>query len=213
MNILLLIDIQNDFCNGGSLAVPDGEAVVKVANQLMESKNFDFIMATKDWHPKDHSSFKTLWPTHCVQETKGAEFHPELKAERINHIIYKGTNPEIDSYSAFYDNLKQNETELRKHLEYLADKNNINIQDINLTICGLATDYCVLYSALDAKSLGFETQVIIDGCRAVNIKPNDELNAIKSMVTAGINIVESREILNNREIDINQNFRSRSISC
>lgn len=153
---LLMVDLQNDFCTGGSLAVPGGEEVIPLANQLQ--LQFDIVVATKDWHPANHSSF-TLWPVHCVQGTHGAELHAGLDTHNINKIIYKGTDIEVDSYSAFFDNEHVKSTGLSG---YLRDE---KVETVN--IMGLATDYCVKYTALDALKEGFEVCLIIEACRGI----------------------------------------------
>lgn len=200
---IIYIDLQNDFCPGGSLAVPDGDSVIPVANELQHF--FDVIVVTKDWHPKNHMSFAShhpnykigdvipvhgiqqiLWPDHCVQGTKGAELHPKLLLNKIDHIVHKGIQPEIDSYSAFFDNEHLRSTELA---DYLHKK---NITDIY--IMGLATDYCVKYSCLDAVNLGFNVYMIQEGCRGVDLQKGDVNKAVKSMSNAGVNIVSLFDI-------------------
>ena len=179
---LILVDIQNDFLPGGSLAVPDGDAVIPVANALMG--RFPVVVATQDWHPAGHSSFasaypgrkpgdvifmggtdQALWPDHCVEGTPGAEFGPGLEVGKITEVIRKGTDPAIDSYSGFFDNGGQKATGLEDYLRGLG------VEEV--TIAGLATDYCVLFTALDSARLGFRTTVAVDGCRGVELKPGD----------------------------------------
>lgn len=198
-NALILIDLQNDFCLGGRLAVPHGDEVIPIANKLMHS--FDWVIATKDWHPKNHMSFASnhegkkigdkvmvhdieqiLWPEHCVQHAKGAEFHPQLNAQKIQKIIYKGSDPWVDSYSAFYDNNHMRSTGLSDYLK------NKGITD--LYIMGLATDYCVKYSCIDAASLHFNVYLIKDACRGVDLTPGDSIRAIQEMRELGINIID-----------------------
>lgn len=195
---LLMVDLQNDFCAGGPFAVPGGEQVIPLANVLQDK--FELIVASKDWHPPHHGSFaanhanrkvgdtiqlgnlqQTLWPTHCVQDTHGAEFHPDLKTERIARVFYKGTNPELDSYSAFYDNERLRSTGLS---EFLTEQ-----QVTDLYIMGLATDYCVKFSALDAKADGFNVHIIVDACRGINLYPEASDDAIAEMQRAGIKLV------------------------
>jgi nicotinamidase/pyrazinamidase len=178
IDLLLVIDVQNDFCPGGALAVGDGDAVVPVVNRL--SERFDHVVLTQDWHPLGHSSFatthpgcapfqtvtmpygeQTLWPDHCVQGTSGAGFHPQLSTERAELVIRKGFRRDIDSYSAFYENDRRTPTGLAG---YLRDR---GLQ--RLFLVGLATDYCVHYSAVDARRLGFETIVVESGCRAIDL--------------------------------------------
>lgn len=201
---IIFVDLQNDFCEGGNLAVPEGDTVIPLANQLQDY--FDLVIVTKDWHPKDHMSFasnhpghhvgdvipvhginQVLWPDHCVQHTRGAELHPELKLHRIDHMIHKGIQKTIDSYSAFFDNEHLRSTELADYLKAR------DVHDIYLM--GLATDYCVKYSCLDAVHSGFNTHLIIDGCRGVELNPGDIEKAVKEMVVAGVKIIASSEIL------------------
>ncbi len=195
---LILVDIQNDFCPGGALAVPDGAAVVPVANALM--KNADLVVATQDWHPADHGSFaanrggapftlaelgglpQVLWPAHCVQGTPGAAFHQDLDAARIAKVFPKGTDPAIDSYSGFFDNGRRKATGLGDWL--LAQ------HVTTVLVCGLATDYCVKATAIDAAQLGFATTVILDGCRGVGLAPADVPDAIAAMQAAGVRVVD-----------------------
>ncbi|QAV24911.1 bifunctional nicotinamidase/pyrazinamidase [Proteus hauseri] len=206
---LLLVDIQNDFCTGGALAVNESDAVVQIANQLIayfkHTKNP--IIASKDWHPANHLSFaensgtvigeigklnglpQVWWPIHCVQQSHGAEFHPELDYEAINHIIYKGQNRLIDSYSAFFDNDHEYQTGLHTLLQTL------NIK--HLYILGIATDYCVKFTALDALLLGYQVSVITDGCRGVNIQPDDSKQALAEMQDKGAELINSINYLNN----------------
>lgn len=184
---LLLIDLQNDFCPGGSLAVPEGDKVIAIANRLMPY--FKTIVATQDWHPHNHSSFVSLWPVHCVQGTHGAQFHSDLKLNRITKIIQKGTDPAIDSYSAFYDNEHAKNTGLT---QWLRD-NHISI----LYVMGLATDYCVKFSVLDAITDGLTVYVIVDGCRGINVEKHDIENALKQMQDKGATFISSQQITSN----------------
>lgn len=177
-DLLLVIDVQNDFCPGGALAVEKGDAVVPVINRL--AQRFDHTVLTQDWHPPGHSSFatshpgsapfetitmpygqQTLWPDHCIQGTAGAAFHPQLSTGRAELVIRKGFRRAIDSYSAFYENDRRTQTGLAG---YLRER---GLQRIFLV--GLATDYCVHYSAVDARRLGFDTVVIESGCRAIDL--------------------------------------------
>ncbi len=197
MKALLLIDIQNDFLPGGPLAVKDGAEVVPVANQLM--RQFPFVVATQDWHPADHQSFasqhagkqvgdvimlnglqQVLWPDHCIQESRGANFSADLNRNGIDHVICKGTDRSIDSYSGFFDNDHRKSTGLEELLRQH------DIDEVQLV--GLATDYCVKFTALDASLLGFKTSVIIDGIRGVELNPGDCDRAIQEMHDAGIHI-------------------------
>lgn len=198
-NALLIIDVQNDFCPGGSLAVAGGFDIVPIINALQPL--FDVVIATKDWHPKNHSSFavnhgkqpgevilldglqQILWPAHCVQGTQGAELVAGLDTKRIAKTFLKGTDPAIDSYSGFFDNGHKRATGLG---DYLKERGATNV-----AVVGLATDYCVKWTALDAKQVGFETRVILDACRGVNLKPGDVDRAVEEMKTAGISISNS----------------------
>ena len=194
---LLIVDVQNDFIPGGALAVPQGDEVVPVINRLQSE--FDLVLATKDWHPAGHCSFASshrgykagdraeleigsqlLWPDHCVQGTKGAEFAIGLETKKIQKTFEKGVDRNIDSYSGMYDNGNQRETGLRTHLATKV------VNEVH--IVGLATDYTVKYTALDCKRAGFEVVVILAGCRAVNLKPGDDAQAIKEMKAAGVQV-------------------------
>lgn len=202
---LLIIDVQNDFCLGGKLAVPEGDDVIPVINSIISSVNFDRIVATQDWHPDNHISFaknhegkkvgdiieingisQYLWPEHCVAGSYGAEFCFGLDIKKVDIIIRKGINPEIDSYSAFFENDKRRKTGLDGYLKSLDIK--------NVYICGLATDYCVFYSAMDSKNLGFETFVIIDACRGVDLPAGNLEKALKQMKENGIIIIKSKDL-------------------
>jgi nicotinamidase/pyrazinamidase len=177
-DVLLVIDVQNDFCPGGALAVGEGDAVVPVINALTE--RFDHVVLTQDWHPAGHSSFasshpgsepfetiampygpQTLWPDHCVQGTAGAAFHAKLLVDRAELVIRKGFRDAIDSYSAFYENDRHTPTGLAGYLRERGFK--------RVFLAGLATDYCVHYSAVDARREGFEAIVIESGCRAIDL--------------------------------------------
>jgi len=202
-NALLLVDLQNDFFPGQALGVPSAEAIFPLANQIQE--RFEHIIASKDWHPADHKSFaqnhpghhvfeeiqleglpQVLWPVHCVQNTPGAEFHPKLNTHKIRKIIYKGTDPNIDSYSAFFDNKHQKKTELDSYLQAH--------EVSSLFVLGLATDYCVQYTVLDAIQLGFKTFVILDGCFGINKNPGDIDKAIENMRNAGAIMINSHKL-------------------
>jgi nicotinamidase/pyrazinamidase len=178
-DLLLIIDVQNDFCPGGALAVADGDAVVPVINRL--SERFGHVAVTQDWHPPGHSSFasahpgavpfanismpygqQTLWPDHCVRGTTGAAFHPQLVTERAELVIRKGFRSEIDSYSAFYENDRRTPTGLAGYLRERGIK--------RIFLAGLATDFCVHYSAVDARRLGFDTVLVEAGCRAIDLE-------------------------------------------
>jgi nicotinamidase/pyrazinamidase len=184
MDALILVDIQNDFCPGGSLAVKDGDAVVAVANELQ--RHFDLVVATKDWHPRGHASFETLWPPHCVQNTAGAEFHPALDTSRVAHVFLKGTDPAVDSYSGFFDNEHKLSTGLGDYLR---------AQGVTgVYVCGLATDYCVKFTALDALWLGFETTVVADACRGVEVNAGDSERALEEVRAGGGRVVTCEEV-------------------
>ena len=203
MNALILVDLQNDFLPGGALAVPRGDEVIPLADELQ--RRFDLVVATKDWHPRDHGSFaanhpgkkpgdrimldgieQILWPVHCVQNTPGAEFAPSFDTTRIAHIFHKGTERNIDSYSTFFDNAHRRHTGLA---HYLRER---GIKEIYLM--GLALDYCVKYSTLDARHLGLNTYVIVDGCRGIELRPGDIARALDEMKRAGAILLKSPEL-------------------
>jgi len=194
---LIIVDVQNDFIPGGALPTRDGGEVVPVINELQPQ--FDLVVATQDWHPKNHLSFasnhpgrkpgevidldglpQVLWPDHCVQGSWGAEFHRDLDMSRLDRIIRKGTDPQIDSYSGFFDNGRRKSTGLA---DYLRDK---GIRQVS--VVGLATDYCVLWTARDAQTLGFKTHVIADACRGVELQPGDIERAFDEMRASGIDV-------------------------
>jgi nicotinamidase/pyrazinamidase len=204
MKALLIVDLQNDFCPEGALAVPAGDEVVPVANLI--SPLFPLVLATKDWHPSNHGSFavnhpgrstyevgelaglpQVLWPVHCVQNSHGAKFHQSFDVSRVSRVFLKGTDPDIDSYSAFYDNARRKATGLA---EYLQDKG-----VTHLTVMGLATDYCVRATTLDGLWLGFSMTIVRDGCRAVNLTPSDGLETLKVLEEAGAQIVDSESLI------------------
>jgi nicotinamidase/pyrazinamidase len=202
-DLLLVIDVQNDFCPGGQLAVAGGDSVIAPIQEI--APKFDHIILTQDWHPPGHSSFasahpgkkpfqqveasygpQTLWPDHCIQGSKGAEFHPSLHLPQAELILRKGFRPHIDSYSAFFENDRTTATGLAGYL-----------QERNLTrvfLAGLAYDYCVGYSALDARRLGLEAVVLRDACRAINL--DGSVADIDAQFTeAGVKLMESAELL------------------
>ncbi len=179
MKALLIVDVQNDFCPGGSLAVPEGDKVVAVINRLITQ--FDFVVASKDWHPRDTVHFKK-WPPHCVQGTPGAEFHAGLNAKKIQKVFLKGTRNKDDGYSAFEATSDDLAGVLQKQ----------GVTDLYVT--GLATDYCVRASALDAVRRGFHTIVITDAIEAVNVNPGDGKKALDEMKAAGVELKTSRDI-------------------
>lgn len=195
MNCLIIVDIQNDFLPGGALAVPHGDEVILFVKKIQNQ--FDLVVATQDWHPSDHGSFaanhpgckpgevidlnglnQILWPVHCVQGSFGAEFSKELDDVNIDKIFVKGTDNAIDSYSGFFDNGKLKSTGLDAYLK--------SKEVEKVAIVGLAADYCVKYTALDAKELGYQVVVFRDGTRAVNLRPDDLDNAMAEMEQAGI---------------------------
>lgn len=198
MKALLLIDIQNDFMPGGHLAVAGGDEIIPIVDDLMPQ--FEIVIATQDWHPADHGSFaanhpghadhdkidldgldQTLWPVHCVQGTGGALFAPGLDTRRITRVFTKGMNPRIDSYSGFFDNDHRASTGLADWLR---------AQRItHLAVAGVATDYCVKFTVLDALAEGFTVEVITAACRGVNLQPGDVDRAIEEMRTRGAVIV------------------------
>ncbi|HGK4674840.1 bifunctional nicotinamidase/pyrazinamidase [Kluyvera genomosp. 2] len=194
---LLLVDLQNDFCAGGALAVADGDSTVDVANALIAAAKLrdEAVIASQDWHPANHGSFarqhgvepysqgtldglpQTFWPDHCVQGSEGAALHPLLSQQAIDAVFYKGESVNIDSYSAFFDNGHRQKTGLDAWLHE---------HDIReLIVLGLATDYCVKFTVLDALQLGYTVNVITDGCRGVNLTPQDSANAFMEMAAAG----------------------------
>ena len=200
MRALVLVDLQYDFMPGGALAVARGDETVPVAQTLMPK--FDIVIATQDWHPRDHASFainhagkqvgevidleglpQVLWPAHCVQGTRGAEFHESLDKKRITAVFRKGIDPTIDSYSGFFDNGHRKATGLG---DWLVDR-----KIKKLFVLGLATDYCVKFTVLDARKHGFEVVLVEDGCRGVNLTAGDDRRAIDAMREAGASVVHS----------------------
>lgn len=208
MKALLIIDVQNGFCPGGNLPVPDGDKVVPVINQLIEEGSYDLVVASQDWHPADHGSFasqhpgarpfdmgtlsgqpQVLWPDHCVQTTPDADFHPDLNTHAIDYIQQKGENPAVDSYSAFRDNDQAAVTGLAGYLKAQQVK--------ELDICGLATDYCVKFSALDARDMLPDVKVCFIEDASRGIDPNGVTAAIAEMREKGVAIITSRDVLAN----------------
>lgn len=207
MKALILVDIQNDFLPGGALAVPDGDKVIPIVNKLQPT--FPLVVATQDWHPANHGSFatshpgknlfeqielnglpQTLWPVHCVQNTKGAELAAALSRDPIAKVFPKGTDAGIDSYSGLFDNGHRKSTGLGEWLK---------AQGVTeVFVCGLATDYCVKFTALDAVAMGFRTFFIEDASRGVNLQPDDVKNAIEVMKRAGIVVAQSNELLKSK---------------
>lgn len=197
---LVLVDLQNDFVDGGALAVRGGQEVVAIANRLMPY--FDLVVATQDWHPSDHQSFasqhpglsigdsfqlggltQTAWPDHCVQGSNGAEFVSTLNLDRVQRVIRKGTDRGVDSYSGFFDNGHQRSTGLA---DYLREQ-----QISQVFVMGLATDYCVRATVLDSLQEGFKTTLIVDGCRGVDLRPGDIDRAIEEMRKSGAQLIQS----------------------
>lgn len=203
MKALLVVDVQYDFLPGGALAVKDGDQIIPIINKIQPK--FDLVVATQDWHPTDHGSFaanhkgkrpgeiiklagldQVLWPVHCLQHTAGAAFHHDLDWQSWDAVFQKGINPVVDSYSGFYDNNRMQDTGLSKYLK------NKGVKEIY--VVGLATDYCVKYTVLDAISEGFETYLVEDATRGVNILPEDSQKAVQEMVQAGARVIHSESM-------------------
>lgn len=203
MRALILVDIQNDFLPGGALAVNEGDAVVPVANALVE--RYELVVATQDWHPANHRSFavnnpghqvgevidleglsQLLWPAHCVQGSAGASFASALAVAQIDAVFQKGTDVAIDSYSGFFDNGQRKATGLDA---FLRER---EVDEVHLL--GLATDYCVKFTALDARKLGLKTSLVLDGCRGVELSPGDVHGALDELRTAGVRVCSSNEL-------------------
>ena len=200
---LVLIDIQNDFCPGGALAVNEGNEIVSVVNNIQ--KKFSVKILTQDWHPENHKSFASnhsgkdpfssinmsyglqiLWPDHCIQDTLGADFHSDLITKNSDLIIRKGFRPDIDSYSAFFENDKSTPTGLEGYLKTRGIK--------TIYLCGLALDFCVFFSAIDGAKLGFQVFVIEDACRAIDLDGSLE-NSLKEMNAVGVKLISSSKFL------------------
>jgi nicotinamidase/pyrazinamidase len=196
-DVLLVVDVQNDFCPGGALAVPGGDEIVPIVNRL--ARDFTHVALTQDWHTPGHSSFASahpgrqpfatiempygeqiLWPDHCVQGTAGAAFHAGLSVAHAELVLRKGYHPQIDSYSAFRENDRKTATGLAA---YLRERGFTRV-----TLCGLATDFCVLYSALDAVTAGFEAKVVLDACRGIDVE-GSLARALDEMRRAGVVLV------------------------
>src|SRR6266446_1442211 len=193
-DVLLIIDVQNDFCPGGALAVPDGDAIVPAVNRL--ARSFAHVILTQDWHPPGHASFASshprkrpfdeievsygtqiLWPDHCVQGTQGAGFHPKLDVPHAELVLRKGFRSAIDSYSAFRENDQRTQTGLAGYLKERGFA--------RLTLCGLATDFCVFFSAIDGREAGFEIGVVTSACRGIDVD-GSLVRAMRSMAQAGV---------------------------
>ena len=202
-NALIIVDVQNDFCPGGKLEVNEGDKIVPIINEF--SHLFFKVIATQDWHPASHISFainhpgkkefetievsgniQVLWPEHCVQGSKGADLHPDLNLKPIDLILRKGTNPDLDSYSAFFENDHKTSTGLEYYIKGFGIK--------KVFLCGLATDVCVFYSAMDSAYLGFETYLIEDASKGVDIPEGNLKSSIDKMIQSGIKIIKSTEI-------------------
>jgi nicotinamidase/pyrazinamidase len=200
---LLIVDVQIDFCPGGNLAVNRGDSIIPAINSI--SGKFHCVVATQDWHPADHISFasnhigkkpfdrvivngieQVLWPDHCVQGTDGAEFHPALDTKKVRLILRKGTNPELDSYSAFFENDRKTSTGLEYYLKGLGYG--------EVFLCGLATDVCVYYTALDALRLGFKTFLVEDASMGVDVPSGNVERTKNDMVEKGVVITSSCEL-------------------
>jgi nicotinamidase/pyrazinamidase len=202
MEALIVVDVQNDFLPGGALAVPEGDAVIPVINRVMP--RFDLVVATQDWHPANHESFavhhaghspgevidlhglqQILWPEHCVENSPGASFAAALDIASIDHVVRKGSDPAVDSYSGFFDNGRRNATGLESFLRE---------RDVDsVVVCGLATDYCVKFTALDALYLGFKVRLIRDATRGVELRDGDVTRALEEVEAAGGTIVAGSE--------------------
>jgi len=194
--VLLIVDVQNDFCLGGALAVPDGDAIVPLVNKL--AAGFPHVILTQDWHPPGHASFASshpgkqpfdtievsygeqiLWPDHCVQGTQGAAFHSSLDVTRAELVLRKGFRSAIDSYSAFRENDRRTPTGLANYLKEREFE--------RITLCGLATDFCVLFSAIDAREAGFQVSIVTSACRGIDVD-GSIARAIHSMSEAGVTV-------------------------
>ncbi|MCA9513807.1 MAG: bifunctional nicotinamidase/pyrazinamidase [Myxococcales bacterium] len=197
MRALILVDLQNDFLPGGALAVPEGDRVIPLANAYQADPGYDLVVATQDWHPPGHESFasahpgraigevvdlhglpQVLWPDHCVQGSPGADFAPGLDRGRVAAVFRKGTDPAIDSYSGFFDNGHRKATGLG---DWLSER---GVDEVH--VLGLATDYCVRFTALDAVALGFRTVLLEDACRGVELEDGDVARAVAAMRAAGV---------------------------
>ena len=203
MKTLILVDIQNDFLPGGALAVPEGDVIVPIVNRLLP--RFDLVVATQDWHPADHGSFatnhagknafenidlnglpQTLWPAHCVQNTGGACFAPGLDTRRVARVFPKGTDARVDSYSGLFDNGRRSSSGLAEWLKERGAR--------DLWVCGLATDFCVKFTALDAIAEGFRVHLITDACRGIDLPSGNVAAALAEMQAAGVRLVTSQEL-------------------
>lgn len=205
---LIVVDMQYDFMPGGSLPTREGDQIVSLINRLQ--KSFDLVVATQDWHPDGHGSFasahsgkipgqvidlnglsQVLWPDHAVQGSHGAELVGELNQDDIARVFRKGTNPAVDSYSGFFDNGQRGDTGLNGYLR------SESISEVY--VVGLALDYCVKYTALDAARVGYDTTLIVDASRAVNLVPSDGDGAVQAMKAAGVRVIQASSLLDAAE--------------
>ena len=196
-DILIIVDVQNDFCPGGALAVPQGDEIVPAVNRL--AAEFAHVVLTQDWHPRGHASFarshpgrqpfdtievsygeQILWPDHCVQGTRGADFHSDLDVPHAELVLRKGFRTAIDSYSAFFENDRRTPTGLSSYLKERGFD--------RITVCGLATDFCVFYSAIDGRQAGFEVTVVIGACRGIDVD-GSLAGAMRAMTEAGVTLL------------------------
>lgn len=222
LKVLLIVDAQKDFFPGGPLGVTDGDLIVDPIKALLESNQFDLIVASKDWHPKGHVSYaathnkpvftalelpngqtQMMWPTHCEENTPGADYHPDLKyliERKINYEVKKGTDLNVDSYSAFFDNNKEKETPLKGYLERQAAQRGLTLADVDLTVCGLALDYCVSATAIDAASLGIKTEVVLNATMAVD--PKGVTQVLEKLTAANVSLVPGIERAQPRVVNI-----------
>ncbi len=208
MKALILVDLQNDFCPGGALPVKEGDQIIPLINHVQ--KRFDLVVATQDWHPPDHMSFasnhnkqpgevivlngtsQVLWPDHCVQGSWGAEFVASLDQQKIERVFQKGMDRWVDSYSGFFDNDRKRSTGLGDYLK--------SRQVRAVYLSGLATDYCVKYTAVDAARLGFKTTLLADTCRGVDLIAGDIRRALAEMKSASVEIIDSKSILSGQRL-------------
>jgi nicotinamidase/pyrazinamidase len=200
---LLIVDVQNDFLPGGALSVPEGDEVIPVINRIQ--RHFDLVVASQDWHPRDHVSFaanhpgkqpgevidaggieQVLWPVHCVENTRGAELAAALDRWRIERVFRKGVERDVDGYSALFDNARRRSTGLGEFL----DERQVD----ELSIAGLATDYCVKWTVRDARGRGMATRVVVDACRGIDLAPGEVERALDEMRAAGAVLVESSDL-------------------
>jgi len=185
---LILVDIQNDFCPGGALAVNEGDQIVPAVNRLIPE--FPLVISTQDWHPENHISFKEQggpWPPHCLQGTRGAELHSDLKTDTIAHYFRKASSPDKDDYSEF-----AGKDDRGRSLDQVLKRHGVK----TLYAVGLATDYCVLETVIDGLRLGYEVYAVTDAMRAVNVNPADGEKALQKMASSGAHLVTSDEVLN-----------------